>query len=274
MPRANGTVFAFTVTLCLLVLPLSSFAQDRQRERGSILLGAFVTDRDTSARLDSDTGGGAGSDIDLEDDLGLESSTSVFRFGGYYWLKPRQRVDFSIFDLSRDASRTIQENIEFGDQTFAINTVVTTSNDTTITKVDYTFAPLNKQRGFLGVIFGLYVSSNKLTLSQPTLGTRESEDLTAPLPVLGLRGEYEVTERITLRGAAQWFGIDTGDVGGRLVDTYVGGDYSFGRRFAVGLAYNDVALKVDATDDTGWNGQLDWGYDGILLYFKTDFGRN
>jgi hypothetical protein len=260
---------------CLAVLPLSAaFPQEPQvqRERGSVILGAFITDRASSARLDS--GSSSGSDIDLENDLGLEDSMSVARFGGYFWFKPRHRFDFSIFDLSRDSTRQIQETIDFGDQTFLIDTVVTTSNDSTIAKLDYTFAPLNRPRGFLGLIGGLYVSANEMSLSSPNVGTAESEDLTAPLPVVGLRGEYEITERIALRGAVQWFGIDTGDVGGRLVDTYIGADYTFGRRVAVGLAYNDVSLNIDATDDTGWSGTLDWGYDGILLYLKVDFGSN
>jgi hypothetical protein len=265
-------LFAAVILGGVTLVPTTSSAQD-QRERGSILLGMFITDRATSARLDANNGD-AGSDIDLEDDLGLEDSTSVARFGGYYWFKPRHRLDFSIFDLSRDASRPIQETIDFGDQTFVINTVVNTSNDLTITKVDYTFAALNRPRGFLGVIGGLYVSSTKLSLSSPNVGSAESEDVTAPLPVLGVRGEYEVTDRIALRGAIQWFGIDTGDVGGRLVDTYIGADYTFGERYAVGLALNDVSLSIEATDDTGWNGELDWGYDGILLYFKVDFGSN
>jgi hypothetical protein len=268
-------LFAAVILGGAILLPTTSSAQQQQftRERGSVLLGMFITDRATSARLDSNSGD-AGSDIDLEDDLGLEDSTSVARFGGYYWFKPRHRLDFSIFDLSRDASRPIQETIDFGDQTFEINTVVNTSNDLTITKVDYTFAALNRPRGFLGVIGGLYVSSTKLSLSSPNVGAAESEDVTAPLPVLGVRGEYEITERIALRGAIQWFGIDTGDVAGRLVDTYIGADYTFGERVAVGLALNDVSLSIDATDDTGWNGELDWGYDGMLLYVKVDFGSN
>jgi hypothetical protein len=257
----------------VISVPITSNAQDYDRERGSILLGMFITDRATSARLDSNNGD-AGSDIDLEDDLGLEDSTTVARFGGYYWFKPRHRLDFSMFDLSRDASRQIQETIDFGDQIFQINTVVNTSNDLTIAKVDYTFAVLNRERGFLGVGGGLYVSQTKLSLSNPTVGTAESEDVTAPLPVLGVRGEYEITEKIALRGAIQWFGIDTGDIGGRLVDSYIAADYTFRERYAVGLAFNDVSLNVEATDDTGWNGQLDWGYDGILLYMKFDFGAN
>ena len=56
-----------------------------------------------------------GTDINLEDDLGLESSTSVARLGGYVWLGERHRLDGAYFDLSRTASMPIQETIEFGD---------------------------------------------------------------------------------------------------------------------------------------------------------------
>lgn len=102
---------------------------------------------------------------------------------------------------------------------------------------------------------------------------RESADITAPLPLLGLRGEYAVTHRVTLRGAMQWFVYETDEVNGRLTDFYVGADYGVGkrRRMAVGIAYDRVSMNIGANDD-GFNGRLDWGYDGLLLYFKLDFG--
>ena len=45
---------------------------------------------------------------------------------------------------------------------------------------------------------------------------------------------------------------------------------------AVGLAYNRVSMNIGAAEyGDGFNGRLDWGYDGLLLYFKYDFqGRN
>ena len=74
------------------LLPLAVSAQPNDNmERASILFGAFITDRDSSTRLDSDSG--EGTDLDLEDDLGLESSTSVARLGGYFWLGRRHRID-------------------------------------------------------------------------------------------------------------------------------------------------------------------------------------
>jgi len=257
--------------LASLLLPFAVGAQSVQDdERGSVLFGAFITDRETSTRLDSDAG--PGTEIDLEDDLGLESSMSVVRLGGYLWLGRRHRFDAAWFDLSRDAATTIQETIHFGDDTFAIDTVVETEQDLSIVKADYTFAAVARDRGFLGVTGGLYILETTMALREASVGRFESEDLTAPLPLLGLRGDYEVNDRITVRGAMQWFGVKTQDVEGRLTDFYVGADYGFGQRMAVGLAYNRVAMNIGAEEERGFEGRLDWGYDGLLLYFKADLG--
>jgi hypothetical protein len=260
-----GAVFA------LLAMTFAADAQER-RERGSILLGAFITDRDTETRLDSDAGDGT--DLDLEDDLGFETSTSVARFGGYYWFNERHRLDVSYFDLSRDASKRIEETINFGDKVFNINTVVTAENDLTIYKIDYTWAALSRDRGYLGLVGGLYIGEIGMSLSEPTLGTAESESVTAPLPVIGLRGEYAVGEHWTLRGAAQWFGITVDDVSGTLRDMYFGGDYAFGERTSVGLAYNLVSMGIEVDKPRGFDGRVDWGYDGYLLYVKVNFGES
>ena len=253
------------------LLPLTANAQPTVgEERAGIIVGAFITDRQSSTRLDSDAGDGT--EIDMEDDLGLESSTNVARLGGYVWLGERHRLDGAFFDLSRESSFPIQETIDFGDETFVINTAVQTESDLTIIKADYTYAVMARDRGWFGVTAGLYIAESGLSLSQPTLGRAETEDVTAPLPLFGLRGDYAIGDRITLRGAMQWFGFEADDVDGRLTDFYVGADYGFGERMAVGLAYNRVSMNIGAVEDRGLNARLDWGYDGLLLYFKMNLG--
>ena len=236
------------------------------------MIGAFITDRQSTTRLDSDDG--SGTEIDLEDDLGLESSTNVARLGGYVWLGKRHRLDGAYFNLNRESTFPIKETIDFGDQTFVINTSIQTESKLSIIKADYTYAVVAKDRGWLGLTGGLYIADTSLTLSQQTLGQAESEDVTAPLPVFGLRGDYAFNDHITLRGAAQYFAYEAQDVDGRLTDFYVGADYGFGKRMAVGLAYNKVSMNIGAIEDTGFDSRLDWGYDGFLLYFKVDLGSH
>jgi hypothetical protein len=266
-----GVVIGLAASISLSLAPASANAQRADRERASVYVGTFITDRNTSARVDSDAGN-AGTDIDLEGDLGLKASASVVRAGGYVWISARQRLDLSYFDLSRTASRTIDKTINFDDKTFRINTVVNADNHLTITKLDYTFSFLNKDKWFLGVTGGLYVAQTKLSLSEPTLGVASGEGITAPLPVIGLRGDYAINDRWTLRGAYQWFGLSVDTASGHLTDLYAGVDYGFGKRFAIGLAYDTVSMNVKGSKPGSLNGRLDWGYNGWLLYFKTDFG--
>jgi hypothetical protein len=262
-------------TMGILSAPSAAVAQESsaaRRERASIVLGSFITDRDTSARLDSEQGDD-GSDIDLEDDLGLETSTTVARIGGYWWLNERHRFDGTYFDLSREASKRLEETIDFGGETFVLDTVVAVTSDLTVVKADYTYAMLVKDRGYLGITGGLYVSQTTLGISAGGFGASAEQDVTAPLPVIGLRGDYAIGEHITLRGAVQIFDYEVDNVGGSLTDSYFGADYAIGNHWAVGLAWNKVSMNITAQSDRGnLEGSLDWGYDGVMLYAKLDLG--
>ena len=163
---------ASVVAIGALAAPMTLLAQEpAARERASISFGAFITEPLTDVRLDSETD--SGTDVSFEDDLGVESSTTILRIGGYWWLSERNRLDFSLFSFSRDGSRQIDETIEFGDETFTVNTVLTATSDLDIAKVAYTFAPIVKGRGFLGLTAGLYVSQTALSVTAPSLSRTE-----------------------------------------------------------------------------------------------------
>jgi hypothetical protein len=95
----------------LLLAPAFAFAQSEVDDRFSISVGAFVTNRSTDTQIDSDVLG-KGTVINFEDDLGLDSSDTVFRIDGHYQFGQKHRVNFSVFDLSRDSSATILRDIQ------------------------------------------------------------------------------------------------------------------------------------------------------------------
>jgi hypothetical protein len=265
---------ACLAALGLLAVSAGAIAQDRSRgqdERGSLLLSAFYAQPATSVRLDSPSG--RGTDIDLENDLGLQKTTTVARLDGYLWLGDRGRLDLSVFRYSRSASRQIDRTIQFGDREFPIDTVVNTRSDVTIFKAAYTFEAVRRERGFFGVTGGLYTAWSRMDLDAAALGIDESNDVDAPLPVIGIRGSYDIGDRISLRGSVEWFGVTTNKASGRLTDAILGADYSFNDTVALGVAYNDVKVDVTSTSDRGFDTNLGWGYDGALLYVKLNFGE-
>jgi hypothetical protein len=262
-----GLFFASVLAAFVLLL-LAATANAETDPRFSISVGAFFTDRDTKTSISGEAG--SGTDVDLESDLGLEDSDTVFRLDGYWRFAEKHRIDFSAFDLSRSASKLLERDITWGDTTYPVNTQVDATLDLAIYKVAYTWEFLKRGRSFLGASLGLYVMDVDSTLDSSLLARREAHDLTAPLPVLGLRGEYRFADRWSLRGSGEIFFFEQGDFDGSLYDLFAGLDFSITDNIAIGVGVNAVKLDIDVSK-SGFQGNMDWEYQGALAYLKFDF---
>jgi len=252
----------------LVFLVITGTAIAEEDPRFSISIGAFFTDRESKTRVDGEAG--RGTDVDLEDDLGLRKSDTVFRVDAYWRFAEKHRFDFSAFDLSRSSSKQIEREITWEDTTYPIRSTVETEIDLAIYKAGYTWMFLKRDRSFLGATFGLYIADIGARLSASGGASVESNDLTAPLPVIGLRGEYRFADRWALRGSGEIFTVDYGDYEGSLYDVFVGLDFSVAKTIAVGVGINSVKLDVGVSKNS-FQGDLEWQYDGALAYLKFDF---
>jgi hypothetical protein len=266
-----GLGLAQAATAMILALALAAPAEADERPTFSVSLGAFFTDRDSNTRIDADATD-PGSDVDLEGDLGFDKSDTVFRLDAYWRFAEKHRIDVSAFDLSRDSSKVIDRDIQIGDTIYEIGTEIDATFDLNIYKAAYTWMFLNREKYFLGVSGGLYVADlgARFSGSGPLGLQLQSRDLTAPLPVVGLRGEYHLSQRWLLRGSAEIFAFEYNDFDGSLYDVFAGIDYAFTDTFAVGLGVDSVQFDLDFDDDR-FTGNLDWAYAGAMLYLKLDF---
>jgi hypothetical protein len=254
--------------VCLaLLVPAVATAQDDNRF--SLSLGVFFTDRASETSVDG-ADGSIGSRVDLESELGLEASEAVFRLDGYFKFNDRHRIDISVFDLSRDATRQIDAQITWQNVVFPIDTTVDSNFDFNIYKLAYTWSFLRREKGYLGFTGGLYVADFAVNLSAENIADRAGGGVTAPLPVIGLRGEYRFTDKWTFRASGELFGLEYEAMDGSLIDLYAGIDYRLFEHVSFGVGLNSVRLDVDVTA-SNLAGSLDWQYDGGLLFFKFDF---
>ena len=256
------------VALMFLEIP-TAIAQADDDTKFSISVGVFLTDRNSKTRVDGTTGM-IGTEVDLEGDLRLNQSDSVFRIDGYYRFNQKHRLDFSAFDLSRTASKVIEKDIQWKDTLFPIDTTVDSDIDLTIYKLAYTWSFMRRDKGYLGLTAGLYIADFGTRLKGEAIGALESDEVTAPLPVIGLRGQYDFTEKLSFRASAEIFALEYEDYSGSLYDIYAGLDYQFFTHVAIGIGINAVELNVEITKDR-FNGDIDWRYDGGMLFFKFDF---
>ena len=140
----------------------------------------------------------------------------------------------------------------------------------TIYKLAYTWSFMQKDRGYLGLTAGLYIADFGMSLTAQAIGERESSDVTAPLPVVGLRGQYDITEKLSFRASAEIFSLDYEEYDGSLYDFYAGLDYQLFEHVAIGLGVNSVEFEIGIAKEN-FTGDLDWRYDGGLLFVKFDF---
>ena len=259
---------ALTALIIISCAPVAT-AQSTDFDRFSVSLGLFVTDRDSKTRLDGEIPD-SGTEVDLETDLGLDKSDSVFRFDGYFRFNEAHRLDFSVFDLSRSVSKQIERDIEWDGTLYPIDVTVSADFDLQIYKLAYTWSFMQRDKGFLGLTAGLYIADFGTRLSAESIGERSGNALTAPLPVIGLRGQYDLADKWAFRGSAEFFAVEYGDYSGSLYDIYAGLDYQLLDNMAVGLGFNSVKLDVGVSK-SGFSGDLDWQYSGGLLFLKFDF---
>ena len=247
----------------------AAIAQTDDFNRFSVSLGWFFTDQETDTRFDSSTGS-PGTDIDLEEVLGLDNTDSVFRIDGYYRFAEKHQINFSVFDLSREATTQIQEDISWNDTVFPADTVLTTDFDVAIYKIDYTWRFMQRDKGYLGLTAGLYIAEFSFDLFTTNVDLFDRSGATAPLPVIGLRGEYNFSEKWSFHADGEIFFFEYDDWDGSLYDVYAGLEYDLSKHMGFGIGVNAVKMDLGVTT-TDLSGDLDWEYIGALLFIKFSF---
>ncbi|MGI9200254.1 MAG: hypothetical protein ACR2QL_04295 [Woeseiaceae bacterium] len=257
----------------IFLAPALCLAQDDGEavatQKWGISIGAFITDQDMKTEFGVNFGD-ASLRVDFEDDLGLEDSQSVGRLAAFYKFNGRHQLDFDIFDLSQSSTAVLDKEFKWGDTTFPIDAEVATGLDLGIYKIAYTYFPVTEEKGKFGLTGGFYVADIGLSLRILPDDMQEVGAVTAPLPVLGFRGEYYFSERWRGSASIEWFGLEIDEYDGHLQDSLLGIDYRMTEHFALGLGYNHVEIDVDATDKA-LRADLIWQYSGLILYLRSTF---
>ncbi len=242
-------------------------------DRLNIDVGVFSATQSTTIRLDA-FDGAIGTQIDLEDNLGLEDREEQPRFDLLWRYKKRSSLSVSYFKLDRDTVAPLTITIKFGDIILdpVISPAVRTVYDIEVLSGQWGYSFFRTPKWDARFTIGIYAMDFLVSLQDPAAAQAEEGDVLAPLPVIGMGFDHKLTGKWHLSGGFRYFGIEYEDeFSGSLTEVLVGATHHTFKNVGFGIAYNYFHLDIDATDDD-FTGLLDIKYQGPYAYVRVRLG--
>jgi hypothetical protein len=263
----------------LLLLPVPAFCQDAPSvltDTFNIALGTFIVNTDTTLRLDGEAGE-QGRDIDWERNFG-EGDAYRFRLDSYWRFAERHKVRTLVFSSSRSGSRTFEEDITWGGETFPASATIDGEFRFSIYELAYEYAFMRRESFELAASFGVHYTDYKATLGATVTATGGAADrrieergsIGAPLPVVGLRGTWLLSQTFSIDASGQFFALTYGDIDGDLQNYRVLLNWQPSRWVGVGIGYDHFSFDVDV-DSSNFRGKMDWTYHGPMIFYSASF---
>jgi len=212
---------------------------------------------------------GVGTNLDMEDLLGLDDSSLVARIDAHYAFNRRHWLMASYYDINRDGTKTIPDDIQVGDVTIPAGSV-DSRFDTAIIKLAYRYNFVDDLRTVIGASFGFHVMSLDTAISSNSVDVSESFKVTAPLPLIGLHGAYALGRKWKLAASAEFLQFDVGDYQGLITDTRLTLEHDTFKNFGWGIGFNGFQADAEIQDGD-LDGDIEYGYQGLMLYVRMMF---
>ena len=170
-------------------------------------LGAFYAAKvNTTAQLNSQSLG-VGTVVDFQNTLGMPD-TAWGPDAEFRWrMSERWRLEVNYFWIGQTGSKTLDQDIQWGDVVYPANTPVNSKfgfSDLR-TSVGYSFYKTSDKE--LGIGLGLHVLAWQASIGTPTQGT-EGGNVLAPLPVISIYGGFALNEQWSVNARLDEFSSD------------------------------------------------------------------
>jgi hypothetical protein len=238
-------------------------------QKGQVSLGTFINNSALKIRLDGDLG--QGTSVNWGDTFG-DKDVTRFRLDGLYRFSDRHHLRLMYTDYRRQTTRSLDEDITWGDDTLPAGSSATASSSFTIIEAAYEYAFRHSAAMELAGTFGVHYTTFGATLKAQvpggpsgTLGGKAS--VNAPLPVFGLRGMWRLGRDFYLDAQAQYFALAIDNVDGRLLNYRAAVTWQPRKYLGIGLGYDSFNVEVDV-EKPRFTGTMDWTYEGPQVFFN------
>lgn len=180
---------------------------------------------DSTARVDESFNGRTGSTIDVERELGQDTTRAVPNLEFGVRIGERWRLEVEYLLARRDGRNTLLRTLRFDGLDFAQGALATSESRVTYTRVNAGFSLVRDARSEFGLAFGGTSVDNRLTIRARAAfaapGAADVELTRAdgvPMPMAGLYGRTRLAEGWHLQGRVYAGRINSGDGDGSMLD--------------------------------------------------------
>jgi len=276
--------FVAALLLVSAVAQADSPAEELLKTRFNVDVGTFVV----ASNLNGSLRGSANTtdqNVNFDKQFGTNADQTRWRGTVLWRITQRQGLRFGYFNNDIRRTRPIDGNLEWGDYTFVAGSQVTAEQKFRVYELDYEFVFLRRDNYEVAASAGIHYDDLTLTLSgnasltvdtpmgpveQTQSFTTKRSSVPLPLPLLGLRGDWAVSDHVYLDASGQVFKLSYQGIDGYWSDLRVGAAWMFNRHFGIGIGYDRFATHVDLNKGS-FNGRLNVGYQGGLIYVKGGF---
>ncbi|MGH8178954.1 MAG: hypothetical protein ACREV5_22060 [Steroidobacter sp.] len=243
--------------------PPPRVVEDRFRAE-VLLLGAAY---DTTLRIDEALTL-PGTVISAEDDLALDDSQLLPQ--AEITLLPGEHHLLRLNGMStrRSAQTLLERTIEFDDEVYLVGERVDSELNLTMVGLTYGYRFVVRDRGELAATFGIQVAEVEANAVVRSRVIRDAESGVAPLPLVGLEGRFDFSNRWSVEGRAQYLTADIEDVDGDILDARLALTWRVNPYFLIGLGYRTFSIDVDSRDEET-PGLVEMTMDGPLLFMRA-----
>jgi hypothetical protein len=243
--------------------PRPNVVEDRVR----VEVNLFGASPSTDLRVD-ESPTEPGTEINAEDDLGLEDFQLLPQVEITLLPGERHLVRLSAFAIHRSAQKQIQKNISFDNEDYRVDERVDSLLNMTMFGLTYGYRFLVHQRSEISATIGVQIADVEANAVVRSRVVRESESGVAPLPLIGVEGRFDFSPRWAVEARAQYLTVDISQVNGSILDARLAVTWRVNPYLALGLGYRTFQIDIDSEDE-GTPGFVDLSVAGPLLFVRA-----
>jgi len=250
-------------------------AQALLSQRIVINAGAFLVQTDLKASLNGQSVNNP--EINFDETFGKASDATRIRADTRWRINPKHHLSFMYFDNSISRTKVLDRQVEWGDNVYQVGATVRSESNFKVGAIAYEYALMRDADYEVAASIGLHVTDMSLSLAGNALvngvatsGAVQSSTVTAPLPVIGLRGAWAVTPNLVLDVQGQFFKVNANGIDGSWSDLRANATWMFNKTFGLGLGYDRYYNHIDVTKSK-FDGRVKMGYSGLQVFGTVAF---